>query len=78
MVFAVTASEKVNCCPEALVIVPKLKFVPTAPVNVAVPVPDPNVKSLSVASAALTVLENVIVFDVVVNVGLAVNVTAPV
>ncbi|NBV93296.1 MAG: hypothetical protein EBT29_02340 [Proteobacteria bacterium] len=59
-------------------IVPKLKDVPTAPVNVAVPVPVPNVKSLSVASTAFTVLEKVIVFAVVVNVGLADNVTAPV
>jgi hypothetical protein len=63
---------------EALVIVPKLLVVPTAPVNVAVPVPVPNVKFLSVASAAFTVLEKVIVFAVVVNVGSAVNVTAPV
>jgi len=55
-----------------------LKVVPTAPVNVAVPVPVPNVKFLSVASAAFTVLEKVIVFAVVVNVGSAVNVTAPV
>ena len=56
-----------------------MKDVPTAPVNVAVPVPVPNVKSLSVTSTALTVLEKVIVFAVVVNVGFnALNVTAPV
>jgi len=41
-------------------------------------VPVANVKSLSVASTAFTVLEKVIALDVVVNVGLVLNVTAPV
>ena len=62
-----------------LVIVPKLvETAPTAPVNVTVPVPDPNVRSLSVVSAALTVLEKVIVSDAAVKVVLVFKVTAPV
>ncbi len=56
--------------------VPSELVPPTAPVNVTLPDPDPKVKLLVVESL-LTVLENVIVFDVVVNVGLVVNVTAP-
>ena len=77
MVFAVTASENVKVCPAILVMVPRFQVGPTAPVNVTLPEPDPKVKSLSVASTAFTVLENRIAFDVVVSVGLALNVTAP-
>ena len=76
MVVAVTASENVKVCPAILVIVPKLFVVPTAPVNVTLPEPDPKVKSLSVVSIALTVLENRIAFDVVVSVVIAPSVAA--
>ena len=45
--------------------------------NVTLPVPDPKVKSLSVASTAFTVLEKLIALDVVVSVGLVDKLTAP-
>ena len=71
MVVAITSLENVNCCAEALVIVPSapLAAPPTTPVNVTVPVPDPKVKLFAWLVVLFTVSEKVIVLDVaVVNV----------
>ena len=70
MVFAVTASENVKVCPPILVMVPKAPFetVPTAPVNVTLPEPDPKVKLLAWLALLFTVVPKVIVFDVAVSV----------